>query len=276
MTPSERSDAKRPVPRSNTDSSRLESPSPRGASPGRPPLPSLDRIALFLDLDGTLLEFAPTPRAVVVPRTLLNRLVRLQGRLKGALAIVSGRELADVDSLLRGKIATIAGSHGREWRLSKARPGRVHRDTPAMIRARETARRELDAWPPTIVESKRDGVAFHWREVMEARFAIERLARRLVHDLGPGYRLQRGDHVLEIRRAGADKGSTLATVASTRPFRGRKPWMLGDDLTDEDAFDTATRLGGQGIIVGARRPTKAAYSLRDPADALRWLERIDR
>jgi trehalose 6-phosphate phosphatase len=96
----------------------------------------------------------------------------------------------------------------------------------------------------------------------------------LLREAGDGYAIQRGDHVIELKPAGVDKGRALAALMHDAPFRGRTPWMLGDDLTDEDAFRHANANGGISVIVGSRRPTEAHYALDDPAAVRAWLHAL--
>lgn len=122
-----------------------------------------------------------------------------------------------------------------------------------------------------LLEDKTHALALHYRNAPAQSGAVERLAQRLLQIAGNEYVLQRGDHVIELKPAGVDKGGALAALMQSSPFRGRTPWMLGDDLTDEDAFARVNAMHGVSVIVGARRPTCARHALADPAAARAWL-----
>jgi len=237
-----------------------------------PPLPAApSSIALFLDIDGTLLEFAPDPDGVVVDAALPSLLDQLDDALGGALALLSGRSLQRIDELLGRPRLAAAGSHGAELRRRGGAIVRAVRDSHGMSALRAYAAALLADLPGVVVENKPDAIALHWRAAPAMATAVEAAALRLVRAGGKGYRLQRGDCVVELRGIGADKGDALRTHMQHAPFAGRVPWMIGDDLTDEHAFDAAERAGGGGIVVGTRRPTRARYALADPAAVHRWL-----
>ena len=228
--------------------------------------------ALFLDLDGTLLEFAATPGGVVVPAHLRDLLVALRSRFDGALAILSGRPLADIDALLGVHDLAAAGIHGSDWR------GHADRQhiAPASS-ALDDVRRHLDEalarTPDLRVEDKGIALALHFRASPQAAPQAASLAIELLRIAGSGFALQHGNQVIELRPANADKGSALKRFMSGASFRGRKPWMVGDDFTDESAFVQANADDGESVIVGSRRPTAARCALRDPAAVLDWLDR---
>ncbi|MBA8885487.1 trehalose-phosphatase [Dokdonella fugitiva] len=237
-----------------------------------PPLPAVpSAIALFLDVDGTLLEFAPRPDGVVVDAALPALLERVEHSLGGALAVLSGRSLQRIDELLGLPQLAAAGSHGAELRRGGGTVVRAVRDSHGMSALRAYAAALLAEVPGVVIEHKPDAIALHWRAAPSMEAVVEETAQRLVRAGGSGYRLQHGDCVVELRGAGADKGDALRGLMQHPPFAGRTPWMIGDDLTDEHAFDAAERAGGYGIIVGARRPTRARYALADPAAVHRWL-----
>jgi trehalose 6-phosphate phosphatase len=127
------------------------------------------------------------------------------------------------------------------------------------------------ALPGVVVEPKPNAIALHFRNAPSAVAAVDRIARALVEQAGPAFTLQRGDHVIELKPAGVDKGDAVARLMREAPFVGRMPWFVGDDLTDEHAFAVAQALGGSGVIVGARRPTGANWALRDPVAVHAWL-----
>lgn len=247
------------------------------ATDGSQPPMLADDNALFLDVDGTLAALAPTPDAVVVPEAVIADLARLQQRLGGALALLSGRPLDQLDALLAPLRLSAGALHGHQWRHRDHGSAGDETPLPAFLRQVSTQARQLaDAVPGIMVEDKGAGLALHWRgnpamgPAVEA-FAREQLARAPRDDGQPAWRLQPGDHVIEFVPAGSDKGRTLARLMTLPPFAGRRPIHVGDDLTDEHAFHAAHALGGSSIIVGARSPTAARHRLASPASLHAWL-----
>lgn len=235
-----------------------------------PPLVSATT-ALFLDVDGTLLEFADHPDAVRVPAALPPMLRALHARLDGALALVSGRTLAQLDALFAPLRLPAAGLHGLQVR---GRDGLLFEHVPPLLpEVLADARAQAARFPGALVEDKGCALALHWRAAADgagAGDALRQFAEAALLHL-PGYRLQSGKNVAELRPGGAHKGSAVAALMAGEPFRGRRPVFVGDDLTDEDGFLAAIAMGGHGVVVGERRPTAAAHALHGPADTLRWL-----
>lgn len=227
--------------------------------------------ALFLDLDGTLLDLAARPDAVVVDAALRATLRSLHDAFGGALAIVSGRPLRGIDELTGLPGIAAAGLHGAELRHADGRTDAVAADAARLARLREHARALASELPGVLVEDKGVAIALHWRNAPQAETAVLRLAGELLREAGPAFELQRGRCVAEVKPAGRDKGDALAALMREAPFAGRRPWMLGDDLTDEHAFACANELGGVSVVVGTRRPTLARHALADPAAARAWL-----
>jgi len=229
--------------------------------------------ALFLDVDGTLLDIACRPDDVHVEPSLRDDLARLHANLDGAVALLSGRTLSQIDALFDWNPHAAAGLHGAQLRTPD---GNEHTtgDAAAFTRVRSRAAALVAATRGVILEDKRLALALHYRHAPAARDAAERIAQTLLHDAGNHFALQKGDHVFEVKPAGVDKGRALATLMRDVPFRGRTPWMLGDDLTDEDAFRHANADGGISVIVGSRRPTEARCALEDPAAVRAWLHAL--
>lgn len=238
---------------------------------GAPPVPDPAQVALFLDVDGTLLDFAPHPHAVRVDPALPALLEALWRRLDGALAPVSGRPLEQVDRLLGLPRGGAAGLHGAEWREPDGTLCVHAHDVAVVAGLLEQARAFALAMPGVLVESKPNALALHYRSAPDAEPAVRLVADELARRAGPRFTLQHGDHVIELKPAGIDKGDAVARLMRAPPFARRTPWMLGDDHTDEHAFDVAQSLGGKAIVVGARRPTRADWALQDPAAVLDWL-----
>lgn len=236
------------------------------------PLPNWrDDWALFLDVDGTLLEIAATPTAVKVPSRAIEVITRLSSRLRGALAFVSGRTITDLDRLFAPLEMPAAGAHGAERRDAL---GTLHRRNDAAVLA--PARMALASWSAehagTLLEDKGIALALHYRGAPQLEHAARRAAGAAVASLGPEFALQEGKLVLEIKAAAADKGRAIAAFMNEAPFEGRVPVFIGDDLTDEYGFAVVNDLGGHSVVVGAPRPTRAQSRLADSDAVLRWLE----
>lgn len=234
----------------------------------RPPSPA-DDWALFLDVDGCLVDFADAPDAVRLPRRLPATLQRLAQRLDGAVALVSGRPLAGLDRLFAPLRMPSAGLHGLELR-NGARLKPPPATPAALAHIRDEAGTLAAAYPGAIIEDKGPAIGFHWRAAPAARDALRALAEAALPRL-PGYRLQHGDNVVELRPADGDKGSAIAALLGQPPFRGRVPVFAGDDITDESGFAVVNAHGGISVLVGAREPSAAHYALRSPHAVRRWL-----
>ena len=236
------------------------------------PPPALSRLApaaLFLDFDGTLVELADAPGAIAVPSGLKPLLDRLAERLEGRLAIVSGRAIDDLQGHLGASAALLSGSHGAELLYADGRRVPVSAP-PGLASAREAVRRFAAGADGLLVEDKPAGIALHYRLAPEREEAvgefIEALAER------SGLALQRGKMVAELRPVGTDKGAALRRLMAEPPFAGARPVFVGDDLTDEHAFEAAAALGGDGVLVGPPRATAARWRLADVAAVTAWLE----
>lgn len=234
-----------------------------------PPALVTDATALFLDVDGVLLAFADHPERVAVSPPLLTRLRELHGQLEGALALVSGRAIASLDALFAPLRLPSAGLHGLE-RRNEGEVLRTEVDASALERVRDAARGIVARYPGAVCEDKGVALALHWRGEPLAAADLQALAATAAMEL-PGYHLQPGDHVVELKAAGADKGSAIAAFLQEPPFAGRTPVFLGDDLTDEHGFELVNLRGGHSVLVGARTPSAAQFGLRDVAAANAWL-----
>ncbi len=252
-------------------------PIPSGRPAAAAPAPPLDgdpqRLALFLDVDGTLLDIADRPGDITVPGGLVALLARLSERLGGALALLSGRPLAELDRLFAPLRLPAGGLHGLQLRFPDGTipPTSGGRDL-ATIRAEAMAL--AAAIPGVLVEDKAYTLALHFRLAPQAEAKVDAVARAWLERLGPAWCLQRGKAVVEIRPTGGDKGTALALLMRDAAFRGRRPLMIGDDLTDEHAFSTAMDLGGQGVHVGHRVDSVAPLRLPDPAAVRHWLQAL--
>lgn len=232
-----------------------------------------DACALFLDVDGTLSEFGNQPDLVDLPPGALDILGRLSERLGGALALVSGRPLLELDRLFSPRRFPAAGLHGQQFRgIAASQPVR---GGEALSELRCDAALLARRYPGVLVEDKGANLAIHWRAVPDAADSVRRLIRSHLPRL-PGYRLQPGDHVAELMPAEVDKGHAVRTLMAEAPFRGRRPVFVGDDLTDEFGFAAVNARGGWSVQVGTREPSLAVYRLADPTAVYAWLRRNTR
>ena len=233
-----------------------------------PPVAAADW-AWFLDVDGTLIDIAPTPSAIVMPQQMPPLLQRLADAHGGAVALVSGRRLDNLLELVAPFAPPAAGLHGIEWRDAA---GQVHRlaepEGLAAIRARLAE--EAGAFTGLLLEDKGLAVALHYRQAPELGPSVLRLAQTAVA-VHPGFTLVEGKMVVEIKPKGADKGEAVAQLMRTEPFAGRRPVFVGDDVTDEDGFAAANRMGGLSVLVGEARPTQAGFRLPSIDACRAWL-----
>lgn len=232
-----------------------------------PPMADAAGWAMFLDIDGTLLDMAPSPGDVRVPDFLPPLLDDLRRRFGGALALVSGRGLDGIDRLFPGKSDAV-GCHGAEWR---------HGDTlfiPPADWVDEVAARigaGIGRLPGIRVERKALSLALHYRGAPE----LEREARALAAGvLGAGLGLLEGKSVIEIIPAGAAKGTAIAHFMGLPPYAGRRPVFAGDDVTDESGFVAVNGMGGLTIHVGGGA-TRARFRIADPEAMRRWLVELN-
>jgi len=235
-----------------------------------PPNDLLDGAALFLDFDGTLVELAETPDAIRVSPGLVPMLERLQRRLKGRLAIVSGRSLADLQRHLPLHGIAFSGSHGVELQLADGT--RLPLSVPIGLEdVHEAVTRFAASAEGLIAEEKPAGIALHYR------LAPDEAARAdaFMTSLGEarGFTIQRGNMVIELRPDGATKGDAVDAFMSGPEFAGMRPVFIGDDLTDEHGFAAVAAHGGAGILVGPMRETAARYLLPSVAAVADWLGR---
>lgn len=207
------------------------------------------RFAIFTDFDGTLVELAETPDGIDVPDDLASEMIGAAEKVGGALAVISGRELADLERYLPPGIA-VAGSHGNERR--RADGTRIEADTAHGERAAAIAvqlKDTVEQHPVLLLERKAASVALHYRQAPELADTC-RAAMTAALDAVPGFELLEGKMVIEARPAATGKADAIRAFMEEAPFAGRLPVFLGDDTTDEDGFRAAQELGGVGIKIG--------------------------
>lgn len=239
-----------------------------------PPPPSrlnLDECALLLDIDGTLLDFAPAPREVVVPKSLVPTLNGLLERTSGALALVSGRSLEDIDWMFApARYPSIAG-HGAEMRLSIDSEA-VASAAPPMnpnLKRRFAAIAQLH--PGILVEDKGYSIALHYRKAPQMDATIHDAVSAIRADLPKApIEVLPGKRVCEIKPSGITKATGVRELMSHEPFKSRRPVFLGDDVTDETVFAIMPEFDGLSFSVG-REAQGVAGTFAGPRDVRRWL-----
>ena len=257
----------------STLSPQLVAPAPpelRAAAP--PPRLPLSRYALFMDLDGTLVDFAPRPEAVRADAALLRLLRELGERCGGALALVSGRAIVSLDAVTAPERFLASGLHGFERRDHEG----IVQQHPAPAAASLEALRELmracvARHPALFLEDKGAALALHYRGAPQLREFVEQTLAAVPDLAARGLRIQHGHMVAEVVPASVNKGSALAEFMREPPFRGRLPLYVGDDLTDEPAFHWVNLAGGLSVVVNPRRPSAAMAALAGVAAVRDWL-----
>jgi trehalose 6-phosphate phosphatase len=252
---------------------------PLTISESLPAPPALDRqSALFLDVDGTLLEIAPAPDLVNVPPALPSLIARLAAQRGGALALVSGRPVSQLDHLFRPWHGAAAGLHGIERRRADGVLVDVYGDDDGMValdRIRPALAAVASRDARLLLEDKGTTLALHYRAAPEREEEIRVLAETLHGEVDEAFRLIGGKMVVEFQPRHVNKGVAIAAFLAEPPFLGRRPVFVGDDTTDEDGFAEICRRGGVAIRVGPARKTAAKCSLPSVAAVLDWLARSD-
>ncbi len=233
---------------------------------GPPRLDSPDRVALLLDFDGTLVDIAPAPDLVIVPDALRQSLSALRDRLGNALAIVTGRPIAQVDHFLPAIPYAVAAEHGAVLRRRpNAAPTEV--DLPAIPAAwLDAADRAAASHQGVHVERKKTGFVLHYRAAPDAGPVLRHLLDGLIGNDTGRYHVLPAKMAWEIRAHGADKGSAVEALMADEPFHGRRPVFIGDDVTDQHGIDAAVRLGGIGLMV--------PDIFGEPSGVREWLRRL--
>jgi len=245
------------------------------ANENAPPAPvelfDLRQFAFLIDVDGTLLDIAETPQSVQVPPALRHDLDRLAVLSDGAIALVSGRSLDDLDTLFGPLKLTMVGGHGAEirfWCDGHAE----HQSAPPIdpsLRARLSTVESIDS--RLLVEDKGYSIALHYRRAPERKAAVLKAVAALDDGIAAqGLRVLHGKAVVEIKRAGIDKGTGIRALMAHEPFARRRPIYIGDDITDEDAFAVLPEFDGIAISVG-RDVMGVTRRFDNPAAVRRWI-----
>ncbi len=227
--------------------------------------------ALFLDVDGTILHFADTPDGVAPSERVAGLLQEVSRCLEGAVALVSGRSIDNLDHLFGPHVTCLAGLHGLERRDAE---GRLHLlgEAEALEHLRAPLAELAEGGDGVLLEDKQRALAVHYRQAPhkadEIRRRVEELVRPSVRDL----RIIHGKMVSEIKPRHADKGSAIQAFMDEAPFAGRLPVFIGDDVTDEDGFVAVNALKGLSIHVGDGAATAARYQIAGVDQVIDWLE----
>jgi trehalose 6-phosphate phosphatase len=238
------------------------------------PLGSLAGHALFLDIDGTLLDLAHSPEAVEVPAWMIATLQRLSDKLAGAVAFVSGRTIESIDRLFKPLVLSAVGVHGGEIR-----------SPTGMIVPDERLVRQVQSAEPVLqqaiarirgvqLENKRSAIALHYRSAPQRGREVLKVAEAVAGGMGSQFAVLVGKCVVEIRPRHMTKGSAIDQLMRQSPFDGRTPIFAGDDCTDEDAFEVVNRLGGISVHIGDSASTIARYRLASPDQLREWLQQL--
>jgi trehalose 6-phosphate phosphatase len=237
-------------------------------------IPTLESCALLLDIDGTLLELAPTPSAVWVPPELAIAMQGLTARTAGALALVSGRSIHDIDRIFAPVQFPAVGGHGAEMRVTPS--GTI---VPSSVQPIEEGLKRrfakiADLDPGILLEDKGYSLALHFRLAPHAERAIYDAVSAIRADLSEApIEILPGKAVCEIKPAGFNKASGVRALMTQEPFKGRTPVFLGDDVTDETVFAIMPDLGGFAFSVG-RAAKGVAGHFEDPGHVRRWLQQL--
>ncbi|MGH9320855.1 MAG: trehalose-phosphatase [Vicinamibacteria bacterium] len=236
-------------------------------------MPEFDpRWALFIDIDGTILDLVAHPDDAEAEPALLSTLGRIFRLNGGALALVSGRSLEGIDAIVRPLRLPAAGLHGLERRNASGVVTRVEADRTAFVPVERRFESFVGENPGSFIEDKKASLALHYRGAPEASDKAERLARDLSSEIPAGLLVQPGKMVIEVKPSGRTKGTAIAEFMAEAPFGGRMPVFLGDDLSDEDGFEWVNGKGGISIKVGPG-PTEARYRLESVDAVALWLSR---
>jgi len=231
------------------------------------------QIALFLDLDGTLIDIAPRPDEVRVPADLAPLLARLSAALGGALAIITGRSLAEIDRILAPLRLVGAGVHGSEYRMQVDGPIETFTEPldPAVI---EAVSRLVNLDRGIVIELKHGSIAVHYRMAPAARPLLEAELQRILAGGSDHLILCQGRSVIEVVPRHISKGAALDSLLRLPAFRGRRPVMIGDDVSDQSALECAVRLSGQALRVAGEYFQLQDADFDGPAAVRAWLSTL--
>jgi trehalose 6-phosphate phosphatase len=233
----------------------------------------LRECAILLDVDGTILDLAPTPREVWVPPSLRHAMVRLSERTGGALALVSGRSLSDLDLLFAPLQLAAVGGHGAEFRRrAGGAPDLCEASLDQALKRKLALVAEIG--PGILIEDKGYSLALHYRLAPELGDLVNQAVARIrAENPAAPIEVLRGKSVVEIKQVGFNKGTAVRELMRHAPFRDRRPIFIGDDVTDESVFEMISEFDGMAFSVGRRVDGVDGYF--DTPEAVRgWLAQI--
>ena len=231
-------------------------------------------LAFFLDVDGTLLEIEDHPADVRADASLIEMLANISTGLDGAMSLISGRQIADLDRIFAPVRFAAAGAHGSELRQHPDDAVAITESSlPAPIL--DDIRTFVEQNPGLLLEEKRGGVSLHYRRAPHLEQQCKTYVATLLPEIDSDFRLIAGKMVLELAPIDHDKGAAITEMMRREPFSGRRAVFVGDDVTDEDGFRAVNAMGGITIRVGGNRGSAADYALPDVAAVHRWLESIE-
>ncbi|MES1196360.1 MAG: trehalose-phosphatase [Steroidobacter sp.] len=228
-------------------------------------------IALFLDVDGTLLEIAPTPDEVKIPASLRNTLQLAANGVNGALALISGRSIRMLDRLFAPCKFAAAGQHGLERRDAEGNMLLPDIDDARLNPARNTLRELQLNNKGLLLEDKGPTLAFHYRLAPAYENAIRETMNALLVPIADQFMLRPGKHVFEITPKGYSKRTAIEAFMKEPPFAGRTPVFFGDDITDEDGFEAVNAFNGYSVRVGSIAHSAAQYHFGSVQAVIAWL-----
>jgi len=242
-----------------------------------PSLPAdLKKTAILLDVDGTILDLAPTPREIFVPQSLRDTLARLSKRTGGAVAFVSGRPISELDLIFSPLQLPAIGGHGAELRISAGEAAVPSRLPLLDTNVKRKFAAITEAGPGIILEDKGYSLALHYRLAPDKERIVREAAARICASLaGASIELLPGKLVVEIKQRGVTKAAAVRELMTYQPFAGRLPIFIGDDVTDHSVFEIVPEYNGISVCVGPRI-SGVHFCFAQPADVRGWLDQISR
>ena len=237
------------------------------------PEPRLDW-AVFLDFDGCIVDIAPTPDAARVPDCLPPLLIALREALGGAVAIVSGRPIEQIDGFLGAAVPAVAGLHGLERRTADGGIARSPVPQNDLHAVRALLQEFAAEHAGVLLEDKTHTLALHYRATPSLRDDCRNVVNAALEGALQGWQVIEGKFVFEIRPPGPTKGSAIEAFMGEAPFLGRTPVFCGDDISDEDGFEVVNARGGLSVRVGDGAATRAAAQVGTVGELRDWLKRV--
>lgn len=240
----------------------------------RPPVFSeLTQPALFLDVDGTLLPIQDNPSDVKSDAPLRVLLARILMTLDGAVAVVSGRSLKEIDRIFSPLSISAAGSHGTEIRCGTAPVAQLIEEPPVMEALEARIVKFVAGREGLLLERKAGGFTLHFRARPELDVECRTLMNEIAAELGPQFTRQSGKMIHEVVARNLSKGAAIEYFLQRAPFADHQPVFIGDDTTDEAGYRAVNAAGGLSIKVGTSTETAATYSLQNVSAVREWLSR---